>query len=90
MKLTYRPEIDALRAIAVVGVVIYHAKVHFFNSLLFPGGYYGVDIFFIISGYLITGIIIKETDENSKFCWQHEPPHNSHRSAMFVCEKRLL
>ena len=67
MKLTYRPEIDALRAIAVVGVLIYHAKVHFFNSLLFQGGYYGVDIFFIISGYLITGIIIKETDENSKF-----------------------
>ena len=70
MKLTYRPEIDALRAIAVVGVVIYHAKVHFFNSLLFPGGYYGVDIFFIISGYLITGIIIKETDENSKFSFK--------------------
>lgn len=71
MKLTYRPEIDALRAIAVVGVLIYHAKVHFFNSLLFQGGYYGVDIFFIISGYLITGIIIKEKDENSKFSFQN-------------------
>ena len=71
MKLTYRPEIDALRAVAVVGVLIYHAKVHFFNSLLFQGGYYGVDIFFIISGYLITGIIIKETDENSKFSFQN-------------------
>ncbi len=71
MKLTYRPEIDALRAIAVVGVLIYHAKVHFFNSLLFQGGYYGVDIFFIISGYLITGIIIKETDENLKFSFQN-------------------
>ena len=71
MKLTYRPEIDALRAIAVTGVLIYHAKVHFFNSLLFQGGYYGVDIFFIISGYLITGIIIKETDENSKFSFQN-------------------
>lgn len=71
MKLTYRPEIDALRAIAVVGVLIYHAKVHFLNSLLFQGGYYGVDIFFIISGYLITGIIIKEKDENSKFSFQN-------------------
>lgn len=71
MKLTYKPEVDALRAIAVVGVLIYHAKIHFFNSLLFPGGYYGVDIFFIISGYLITGIIIKELDKNSKFSFKN-------------------
>lgn len=71
MKLNYKPEVDALRAIAVVGVLIYHAKVHFFNSLLFPGGYYGVDIFFIISGYLITGIIINEIDENSKFSFKN-------------------
>jgi peptidoglycan/LPS O-acetylase OafA/YrhL len=52
--LRYRPEIDGLRALAVIGVVLYHI------GLGFPGGYVGVDVFFVISGYLITGIIIKD------------------------------
>ena len=55
MKLTYRPEIDGLRAFAVVAVIIYH-----FNENLLPSGYLGVDIFFVISGYLITSIILIE------------------------------
>src|SRR5210317_1210639 len=54
----YRPEIDGLRAIAVVPVILFHAG---FKS--FSGGFVGVDVFFVISGYLITTIIIDEMDE---------------------------
>jgi peptidoglycan/LPS O-acetylase OafA/YrhL len=57
--LNYRPEIDGLRAIAVLSVVFYHA------GLGFPGGYVGVDVFFVISGYLITGLILKELERGS-------------------------
>ena len=53
----YRKEIDGLRAIAVVPVVLFHA-----GFSLFKGGFVGVDIFFVISGYLITSIILKEKE----------------------------
>lgn len=49
MKLHYRPEIDGLRAVAVLPVILFHAG---FAS--FGGGFVGVDVFFVISGYLIT------------------------------------
>lgn len=52
---TYRPEIDGLRALAILPVLFFHAG---FES--FSGGFIGVDIFFVISGYLITSIIINE------------------------------
>jgi peptidoglycan/LPS O-acetylase OafA/YrhL len=52
--LTYRHDINGLRAIAVIAVIIFHAELGFFK-----GGYVGVDVFFVISGYLITQRIIK-------------------------------
>jgi peptidoglycan/LPS O-acetylase OafA/YrhL len=63
IKLTYRPEINGLRAIAVWVVVLYHAQINIFGISPFKGGLIGVDIFFVISGYLITSIIFKELFE---------------------------
>ena len=54
---SYRADIDGLRAVAVVGVLLAHAKVPFFS-----GGFVGVDVFFVISGYLITKILIRENE----------------------------
>lgn len=53
--LSYRPEIDGLRAVAILPVVFYHA-----GLAAFSGGFVGVDVFFVISGYLITSIILGE------------------------------
>ena len=53
----YRREIDGLRAVAVSTVIFFHAG---FGT--FSGGYIGVDVFFVISGYLITTIILSEKD----------------------------
>lgn len=63
--MTYRPDIDGLRAIAVLAVMLYH-----FGFPHVTGGYVGVDIFFVISGFLITGIITREIKEN-KFSLAH-------------------
>ena len=56
----YRREIDGLRAVAVLPVVLFHAGVQGFG-----GGYVGVDVFFVISGYLITSIILAEQADGS-------------------------
>jgi len=66
-KLSYRAEIDGLRAIAVVSVILYHAQIVLFGRDWFEGGYIGVDIFFVISGYLITRIILSELESKGSF-----------------------
>ena len=57
--MNYRPEIDGLRALAILPVILYHAFPEFC-----PGGFLGVDVFFVISGYLITGIIFEEVQRD--------------------------
>jgi len=60
MELKYRPEIDGLRTIAVLSVIIYHAEFVLGGKTLLPGGFLGVDVFFVISGFLITSLILSE------------------------------
>ena len=57
----YRNEIDGLRAVAVLSVIINH-----FNKDILPSGYLGVDIFFVISGYVITASLVRRENKNFK------------------------
>src|SRR5215831_17677026 len=59
----FRPDVEGLRAIAILLVVLYHAGLNWL-----PGGYVGVDVFFVVSGYVITGVLLRErasTDSTS-------------------------
>ena len=58
-RIKFREDINGLRAIAVLSVVFYHIEID-----LFKGGWLGVDVFFVISGYLISNIIISELINN--------------------------
>lgn len=60
-KSRYMPGLDGLRAIAVLGVIFYHLTPH-----ILPGGFLGVPIFFVLSGYLITDLLIQEFQQNKK------------------------
>ena len=71
MKILYRPEIDGLRAIAIISVILYHANFVVLGYPLFQGGFIGVDIFFVISGYLITSLILKEIYQTNEFSFKH-------------------
>ena len=57
----FRPDIEGLRAIAVVLVLLYHADIP-----LVAGGYVGVDVFFVISGFLITGLLLRELESSGR------------------------
>ncbi|MFA6219715.1 MAG: acyltransferase family protein [Erythrobacter sp.] len=82
----YRADIDGLRALAVLPVVLYHAGVAGFS-----GGYVGVDVFFVISGYLIAGIIAREVDEQ-RFSIAHFYERRARRilPALFVMIAAVL
>lgn len=54
--MTYRPEIDGLRAIAVLAVIFFHA-----DTSLLSGGFLGVDVFYVISGFLISQVIVEDS-----------------------------
>ena len=71
MKITYRPEIDGLRSLAVGAVIIYHSQIKIYNNQIFEGGFLGVDIFFVISGYLISSIILRELFETGSFSFKY-------------------
>ena len=71
MQVNYRPEIDGLRAIAVSAVILYHTNTIIFNYKIFRGGFIGVDIFFVISGYLISLIILKELKITGTFSFSN-------------------
>ncbi len=63
--LTYRPEIDGLRAVAVIAVVLYHAAFVTSGIHVLPGGFIGVDVFFVISGYLIGSILLRDMNNGT-------------------------
>jgi peptidoglycan/LPS O-acetylase OafA/YrhL len=58
-KASFRPDVEGLRAVALVAVLLYHAGLS-----IAPGGYIGVDVFFVISGFLITGLLLKELEQS--------------------------
>ena len=62
MSRRFRPDLEGLRAVAVVLVLLYHAGVPGFG-----GGYIGVDVFFVLSGFLITGLIHRELSSTGTF-----------------------
>jgi peptidoglycan/LPS O-acetylase OafA/YrhL len=64
--IAYRPGLDGLRALAVTAVFLFHAKPHASGDPWVPGGSLGVDLFFVLSGYLITSLLLVEWDKHGR------------------------
>jgi peptidoglycan/LPS O-acetylase OafA/YrhL len=60
----FRPDVEGLRGVAVLMVVLYHAALLSGSSVQIPGGFLGVDLFFVISGFLITGLLVRERERS--------------------------
>lgn len=72
--LTYIPGLDGIRAIAVLAVLLYHADVPWM-----PGGFLGVDMFFVLSGFLITSIVLTELDKTGRLDFKRFYVHRARR-----------
>ena len=59
-KINYREDLNGIRAIAIIGVILFHYNINFFD-----GGLIGIDIFFVLSGYLITSVLLKNENNLS-------------------------
>lgn len=77
--LPYRPDIDTLRAAAVLSVIVFHIEKDWL-----PGGFLGVDIFFVISGFLMTAILLREMSGGRFFLKTLlYPPHQTDFARIF-------
>ena len=71
MKIKHRPEIEGLKAIAIISIIFYHLPINVDDFRFFSGGFFGIDIFFTISGYLITSIILRELVLTGSFSFKN-------------------
>ena len=79
--LKYRPDLDGIRALAVLSVIVFHI-----DPQWLPGGFLGVDMFFVLSGYLITTIISREIRDGSfSFSRVLQTPRQTHFACLCLC-----
>ena len=88
--LYYRPEVNGLRGIAVMGAVFYHAEMIFQSFRIFPGGFLGVDVFIVISGYLMTSIILKEYQTTQSFSFRNYYKRSNQNNTYYYWSMRKI